>query len=38
MPYDVLVIGVGAVSNTFGIKGVEENVFFLKVSCVIICT
>jgi len=28
--YDKLVIGVGAVSNTFGIPGVEKHAFFLK--------
>ncbi|KXJ16728.1 probable NADH dehydrogenase [Exaiptasia diaphana] len=28
--YDKLVIGVGAVSNTFGVPGVYENAFFLK--------
>lgn len=28
--YDRLVIAVGAVNNTFGIPGVEENTFFLK--------
>lgn len=28
--YDKLVIGVGAKNNTYGIKGVEENCFFLK--------
>uniref|UniRef100_A0A915HWB9 FAD/NAD(P)-binding domain-containing protein n=1 Tax=Romanomermis culicivorax TaxID=13658 RepID=A0A915HWB9_ROMCU len=28
--YDKLVIGVGALSNTFGIKGVKEHAFFLK--------
>jgi len=30
LSYDSLVIACGAVSNTFGIKGVEENAFFLK--------
>ena len=30
--YDYLVIGVGAVPNTFGIEGVNENALFLKVS------
>lgn len=30
IPYDVLVIGVGARNNTFNIVGVEENLFFLK--------
>ncbi|XP_033628065.1 internal alternative NAD(P)H-ubiquinone oxidoreductase A1, mitochondrial-like [Asterias rubens] len=28
--YDKLVIGVGAVSNTFGVPGVSEHAFFLK--------
>ena len=31
VPYDKLVIGVGAVSNDFGISGVKEHAFFLKV-------
>ncbi|XP_022103893.1 probable NADH dehydrogenase [Acanthaster planci] len=30
LSYDKLVIGVGAVSNTFGIPGVMEHAFFLK--------
>lgn len=30
VPYDMLVIGVGAIPNTFGIEGVNENAFFLK--------
>lgn len=30
LKYDKLVIGVGAVSNTFGVPGVCENAFFLK--------
>ncbi len=30
LPYDTLVIGVGAVSNTFGIPGVEQYGLFLK--------
>ena len=30
LKYDKLVIGVGAVSNTFGVPGVYENAFFLK--------
>ncbi len=30
LPYDVLVIGVGAWNNTFGIPGVKEHAFFLK--------
>ena len=29
--YDLLVIGVGAVPNDFGIPGVKEHAFFLKV-------
>ena len=28
--YDTLVYGVGAGVNTFGIKGVKENCYFLK--------
>ncbi|GFO07833.1 (Zinc transporter zip1-like [Plakobranchus ocellatus] len=28
--YDKLVIGVGALTNTFGVPGVEEHAFFLK--------
>ena len=32
VPYDVLVLGVGAMSNTFGVPGVKENALFLKVS------
>lgn len=32
IPYDKLVIGVGALSNTFNVPGVEENAFFLKVN------
>ncbi|XP_059175958.1 probable NADH dehydrogenase isoform X3 [Physella acuta] len=28
--YDKLVIGVGALTNTFGVPGVQENAFFLK--------
>ncbi len=38
--YDHLVIGVGAVSNDFGIPGVKEHAFFLKVGnihCVQYC-
>ena len=31
LKYDKLVIAVGAVSNTFGIPGVQEHAFFLKV-------
>ncbi len=31
--YDVLVIGVGAVPNDFGVPGVKEHAFFLKVRC-----
>ena len=30
--YDKLVIGVGSLSNTFGVPGVKEHAFFLKVS------
>jgi NADH dehydrogenase FAD-containing subunit len=30
LPYDILAIGVGAASNTFGINGVKENAFFMK--------
>lgn len=30
LPYDKLVIGVGALSNTFNIPGVKEHAFFLK--------
>lgn len=30
LSYDKLVIGVGALSNTFNIPGVKENAFFLK--------
>jgi NADH:ubiquinone reductase (non-electrogenic) len=30
LPYDVLVIAVGAVSNTFGVPGVQEYAMFLK--------
>ena len=30
LKYDKLVIGVGAVSNTFDVPGVHENAFFLK--------
>ena len=29
--YDKLVIGVGALSNTFGVPGVEQHACFLKV-------
>ena len=29
--YDKLVIGVGALPNTFNVPGVRENAFFLKV-------
>ncbi|GBF96542.1 hypothetical protein Rsub_09125 [Raphidocelis subcapitata] len=28
--YDTLVVGVGSVNNTFGIKGVQEHCFFFK--------
>lgn len=31
LAYDRLVIGVGMLPNTFGIKGVDEHAFFLKV-------
>ena len=31
VPYDILVIAVGAMPNTFDIPGVKENAFFLKV-------
>jgi NADH:ubiquinone reductase (non-electrogenic) len=30
IPYDYLVIGVGATNQTFGIKGVNEHALFLK--------
>ncbi|KAG2172711.1 hypothetical protein INT43_000058 [Umbelopsis isabellina] len=30
VPYDYLVIGVGATNQTFGIKGVQEHALFLK--------
>lgn len=30
LPYDILVIAVGAVSNTFGVPGVTEHAIFLK--------
>ncbi|KAI8819689.1 uncharacterized protein EV422DRAFT_533942 [Fimicolochytrium jonesii] len=30
VPYDKLVIGVGAINNTFGVPGVRENAQFLK--------
>ncbi|KAL5017674.1 hypothetical protein ScPMuIL_007263 [Solemya velum] len=30
LKYDKLVIGVGALSNTFGVPGVEEHAFYLK--------
>lgn len=30
LPFDILIIGVGAVSNTFGIEGVEQYGLFLK--------
>ena len=32
LKFDKLVIGVGALSNTFGVPGVVEHAFFLKVS------
>ena len=31
VPYDKLVIGVGAVANDFGIPGVQEHAYFLRV-------
>lgn len=31
VPYDKLVIGVGALPNTFGVPGVEQYAYFLKV-------
>lgn len=30
VPYDILLVGVGSVNNTFGIQGVRERCFFLK--------
>ena len=30
IPYDTLILGVGCVNNTFGIKGVAEYTFFFK--------
>ena len=30
VPYDILVVAVGAVSNTFGVPGVKEHALFLK--------
>ncbi|GMH44754.1 hypothetical protein BSKO_12706 [Bryopsis sp. KO-2023] len=30
VPYDILVVAVGSVNNTFGIKGVDENCFYFK--------
>lgn len=32
-PYDMLVVGVGARTNSFGIPGVEEHAHFLKEVC-----
>ena len=32
VPYDILVIGVGAVPNDFSTPGVKKYAFFLKVS------
>ena len=32
VPYDVLVVGVGAINNTFNIPGVEQHCYFLKVA------
>ena len=34
LSYDKLVIGVGSLSNTFGVPGVTENACFLKVHVV----
>ena len=34
--YDHLVIGVGAISNDFGVPGVKEHAFFLKVSMLVL--
>ncbi len=33
VPYDVLIVGVGAINNTFNIPGVEQHCYFLKVPC-----
>ena len=33
VPYDRLVIGVGALSNTLNVPGVKEHACFLKVRC-----
>lgn len=33
VPYDKLVIGVGAVANDFGIPGVKEHAYYLRVIC-----
>lgn len=30
LPYDVLILGVGAVSNDFGVAGVKDYAWFLK--------
>lgn len=30
LPYDYLVVNIGAANQTFGIKGVNENACFLK--------
>ena len=30
IPYDILIMSVGSVNNTFGVKGVEENCMFFK--------
>lgn len=30
MDYDHLVVSIGSVNNTFGVKGVEDNCFFFK--------
>ncbi len=31
LPYDVLIVAVGAINNTFDTPGVEQHAFFLKV-------
>jgi NADH:ubiquinone reductase (non-electrogenic) len=30
VPYDILVVSVGSINNTFGVPGVEENCMFFK--------
>ncbi|EIE24243.1 FAD/NAD(P)-binding domain-containing protein [Coccomyxa subellipsoidea C-169] len=30
MKYDVLIVAIGAVTNTFGVPGVDENCFYMK--------